>query len=153
MELFRLSSSKYGRQLDGKGASKKGARWNGIGTEIIYTSSNRSLAMAEVLVHLSAAMMPAGFMMMTIFVPDTTSILEINSKNLPPDWNRWPPLTATQDIGDQFIKNNMACLLKVPSAVTPGDFNFLINPFHKEFIAVEIIEYEKFFFDNRFFKS
>ncbi len=152
MDLFRLSPSKHGRLLSGKGASISGARWNSIGTEIIYTSANRSLAIAEVIVHLSLATMPAGYMMMTIKVPDTTSLLEIHTKDLPADWNQWPLLEETQAIGDQFIMDSNSCLLKVPSAVAPGDFNYLINPFHHEFPGIKIVEYEKFPFDKRLFK-
>ena len=48
MEAYRLSRTKFADTLSGKGAALKGARWNSIGVEIIYTAGNRSLAMAEV---------------------------------------------------------------------------------------------------------
>jgi len=51
MEVFRLSRAKYADQLSGYGAALKGARWNSRGVEMIYAAENRSLAMAEVLVH------------------------------------------------------------------------------------------------------
>jgi RES domain-containing protein len=47
MELFRLCREKYIKPLSGKGAAIKGARWNSVGVELIYTASNRSLAMAS----------------------------------------------------------------------------------------------------------
>lgn len=152
MELYRLSRDIHGKVLSGKGASITGGRWNSPGTEIIYTAANRSLAMAEVAVHFSIATLPAGYMMMTLHVPDTVSITEADIKTLPEGWNQFPPLKQTQVFGDQFITDGKTCLLKVPSAVTQGDFNFLINPLHPEFRKIKITGYEPFPFDRRLFR-
>src|SRR6187431_319818 len=152
MEVYRLSRAIHGKTLSGVGASKQGGRWNSQGTEIIYTSANRSLAMTEVVVHFAIGSLPEGFMMITILVPDTISIHEIKSETLPENWNQFPPIKATQSIGDQFIKEGKACLLKIPSAVTAGDFNYLINPAHPEFKKIKITGYDPFPFDRRLFK-
>jgi len=152
MEVFRLSRASHRKKLSGRGAAIKGARWNSIGTEIIYTASNRSLAMAEVAVHLTLATLPADFYMLTIFIPDGTSLQTISPGALPVHWNQFPHLPATQAIGDTFIRANMHCLLQVPSAVTQGDFNILINPFHAEFKKIRIVEAKKFPFDDRVFR-
>lgn len=153
MELFRLSQSKHGKTLSGKGASISGGRWNSPGVEVIYTAANRSLAMAEVAVHFTIATLPDGYMMMTILVPDNISISEVDTKELPTDWNQFPPLKATHAIGDRFIQEGKTCLLKVPSAVTQGDFNFLLNPVHAEFKKIKITGFDPFPFDNRIFKK
>jgi RES domain-containing protein len=39
-------------------------------------------------------------------------------------------------------------VLKVPSAVVPGDFNFLINPHHSEFASISIKGQEDFPFES-----
>ena len=153
MEVFRLSQLKHGKTLSGKGASISGGRWNSPGTTVIYTAANRSLAMAEVAVHFSIATLPEGYMMMTIQVPDNISISEVDSIELPIGWNQFPPLKATQSIGDRFIQEGKTCLLKVPSAVTSGDFNYLLNPMHVEFKKIKITGYDPFPFDNRMFKK
>ncbi|MGL4630392.1 MAG: RES family NAD+ phosphorylase [Leadbetterella sp.] len=152
MEAFRLSKQAYASFLSGKGAAIKGARWNSIGVEIIYTASNRSLAMAEVAVHLSLATLPNDYMMITIHIPDDVSLKKINPKDLPLDWNTFPHPSTTQAIGDKFITENRYCVLQIPSAVTQGDYNFLINPNHIDFKKIKIIETEKFPFDKRIFK-
>lgn len=149
MEVFRLSRAIHGKKLSGKGASAQGGRWNSTGTEIIYTSANRSLAMTEVVVHLNIGSLPEGFMMVTIDVPDITSIIEVDMDTLPSDWNQFPPLKETQRIGDQFINERKACMLKVPSAVTQYEFNYLLNPFHIEFSKIMISGYVPFPFDKR----
>jgi RES domain-containing protein len=152
MEVFRLSSSRWSKTLSGKGAALKGARWNSPGTEIIYTSSNRSLAMAEVAVHFTLATLPDDYIMTTIFIPDDVSFKAIQEKNLPKDWNSFPYGSTTQSFGDEFINQNKYCILKIPSAVTRGDFNILINPAHPEFKKIRIIQTEPFPYDLRIFK-
>ncbi len=118
MEAFRLSREKYAAPLLGKGAAMKGARWNSVGVEIIYTASNRSLAMAEVAVHLTLATIPSDYVMLTIYLPDDISIQKLTAKDLPTDWNVFPHQTSTQAIGDRFISDNNHCVLQIPSVVT-----------------------------------
>lgn len=152
MEVFRLSREKFSKDLSGKGAALKGARWNSPGVELIYTASNRSLSMAEVAVHFTYATLPGDYMMITIFIPDDISILKLGHTDLPPDWNAFPHPVSTQTIGDQFIAGHRYCLLQIPSVVTQGDYNILINPNHSEFSKIRIISAEKFPFDKRIFK-
>ncbi len=152
MEAFRLSREKYASTLSGKGAALKGARWNSIGVEIIYTASNRSLAMAEVAVHLTLATIPDDYVILTIYLPDNISAQKLTEADLPPDWNTFPHPAATQAVGDKCVTENKYCVLQIPSAVTKGDYNLLINPHHKEFSKVKVIETEKFPFDTRIFK-
>src|SRR5450759_947398 len=152
MEVFRLSTEKWSKNLSGKGAALKGARWNSTGTEIVYTSSNRSLAMAEVAVHFSLATLPNDYMMVTVFIPEDISIKVIHEKDMSKNWNSFPYGSATQRFGDDFIFENKYCLLKVPSAVTKGDFNILINPSHPDFKRMQIKLIERFPFDKRIFR-
>ncbi|MBS1759430.1 MAG: RES family NAD+ phosphorylase [Bacteroidetes bacterium] len=152
MEVYRLSRNKFADTLSGKGAALKGARWNSIGVEIIYTAANRSLAMAEVAVHFTFATLPADYMMATIYIPDNVSLKKFNVADLPADWNAFPHLSVTQKIGDKFIADNKYCVLQIPSAVTKGDYNLLINPKHRDFAKIKILSVEKFPFDKRLFK-
>ncbi len=152
MEVFRLVRKKYPIELSGKGAAISGARWNSKGTEMIYCAQNRALAMAEVLVHITLATLPSDFVMLTISIPDEVLIAVLNPKKLNTDWNVFPATFETPLLGDDFIKKNEACVLKVPSAVVKGDFNYLINPSHPDFSKIEIIEQTNFPFDKRIFK-
>ena len=152
MEVFRLARKKYPMELSGKGASICGARWNSKGTEIIYTAESRALAMAEVVVHLSLATLPSDFVMLTISIPDTIEISEVKMADLQSDWNVFPSSFHTAVIGDRFIQQNDFAILKAPSAVVKGDFNFLINPFHQDFKQIQITDQIDFPFDKRIFK-
>jgi RES domain-containing protein len=152
MEAYRLSREKFAATLSGKGAALKGARWNSIGVELIYTAGNRSLAMAEVAVHFTLATLPGDYMMITIFIPDDISLQKLNITDLPTDWNTFPHPSTTQAIGDQFVADNKFCILQIPSAVTKGDYNLLINPNHSDFKRIKIINTDRFPFDKRIFK-
>lgn len=152
MEVFRLQKDKFKNVLSGKGAAKKGARWNSAGTEIIYTAASRALAMAEVAVHLTAATLPDNYFMVSIYLPDNISLQKIGIAQLPANWNVFPHIATTQQIGDNFIKAARHWLLKIPSTVVQGDYNILINPSHSEFSKIKIIDAIPFKFDNRLFK-
>jgi len=151
MEVFRLTSHQFANSLSGKGAAIYGARWNSIGVEVIYAAANRSLAMAEVAVHFTLATLPKNFMMVVIHIPDEIEILKIDNSILPANWNVFPHPQSTQQIGDQFIADNKYCVMQIPSVVTKGDYNLLINPKHPLFETIKIIEVERFPFDNRVF--
>jgi RES domain-containing protein len=152
MEVYRLVRKKHKIELSGKGASLTGARWNSKGTEIIYCAQSRALAMAEVVVHLSIASLPKDFVMLTVDIPDQIVIHTFNTSVLQRDWNIFPNSFTTQIFGDEFIRQNQTCIMKVPSAVVKGDFNFLINPFHIDFNKIKIIAQEDFPVEKRIFK-
>ncbi|HVZ97057.1 MAG TPA: RES family NAD+ phosphorylase [Chitinophagaceae bacterium] len=152
MEVYRLSRKMYASALSGKGAAIKGARWNSTGAEMIYTAGNRSLAMAEVAVHFTLATLPDDYRMVTIFIPDSIPLKKLKTTDLPSDWNIFPHPVSTQAIGDKFIADNKYCVLQIPSVVTQGDYNLLINPNHPDFVKIKITAIEKFPFDKRIFK-
>jgi len=151
MKVFRLSKQKYARDLNGKGAARFGNRWNSKGTEMIYTSESRALAMAEVAVHLTLANIPSDYMI-ELEIPETIKISTLQNNKLPIDWNENHPGIHTQKIGDEFIDDGNTCVLKVPSAVVKGDFNFLINPHHKDLKKIKIISITNFPFDKQIFQ-
>jgi RES domain-containing protein len=149
MEVFRLARLKYAMPLSGKGAALKGGRWNSAGTELIYTAANRSLAMAEVAVHLTLATLPIDYVMVTINIPSKVSRFQLSEEMLPPHWKEFPSPAATQAVGDRFVKENKYCLLIIPSAITQGDFNVLINPNHAHFKQIQVKEVVGFPIDKR----
>lgn len=152
MKVFRLSRKKYANELSGKGASLSANRWNSKGAEIIYCASSRALAMAEVAVHLNLALIPNDYLMLEIYIPDSIKIQKIDNNKMPSGWDLFPHISPTQKIGDDFMSQNKYCVLSVPSAVVKGDFNYLLNPFHRDFKNIEIVNSYSFSFDQRFFK-
>lgn len=152
MRVFRLIRKKHGIELSGKGAALSGNRWNSKGTELIYCADSRALAMSEVAVHLSLSILPKDYVMVEIDIPSYVSISTLSKEDLPANRSSFPHLLDTQQIGDAFVTERKDCVLKVPSAVVPGDFNFLINPYHPDFSTIRIVGQEDFPFDSRLFK-
>lgn len=148
MKLFRIERKKYFDEvLSGKGASYSNEnRWNSLGTSLIYTSENRSLALLEILVHLDLRTeLPKDRLIVELEIPDESPFLDIFGFSI--DFkNRF----ETQKMGDYFIKENKHLLLKVPSAITPEEFNFLINPNHADAKDIKIVKAIPLIFDNRF---
>ncbi len=107
--------------------------------------------MAEVAVHFTLGTLPEDYMVITIEIPDDIKVGSIGVEDLPVGWNRFPHPPSTNKIGDSFVRENKNCVLMVPSAVTQGDFNILINPLHTDFGRIKILEIEKFPFDKRIF--
>ena len=149
MEVFKLCRERYAGNLSGMGAALRGARWNSVGVELLYTAANRSLAMAEVAVHLTLATLPPDFRMVTIEVPDDVAVLQLEISDLPTNWNVFPHVRTSQAIGDHFVREGKFCVLRIPSVVTKGDYNFLINPYHADFQRIRIVGIEAFIFDKR----
>jgi RES domain-containing protein len=151
MIVFRLIFIKFSPDLTGKGAEKSGRRWNSIGIPMIYTSESRALCTAEVAVHIPLGNIPKDFELISIYIPEDIKITETLIQDLPIGWKTFPHLEITQKIGDQFIMQNKFLVMKVPSAVVPGDYNYLINPRHPDLSKIEIIKKEPYEFDERFF--
>ncbi|NOX85800.1 MAG: RES family NAD+ phosphorylase, partial [Chlorobi bacterium] len=135
----------------GKGAEKAGGRWNSKGAAVVYTSQSRALCVAEIAVHADLGIVPTGYELVTIEIPDTVGIYEIIPDELPPDWKSIPYPGTLQEIGDTLIRENKYLVIKVPSAVVQGDFNYLLNPAHPDFLKVKVLKTEKFSFDDRMF--
>ena len=152
MRVYRLSKKKYCRDLSGKGAELAGGRWNSRGNAMLYTSDSRALCTTEIAVHMPLGIIPEDYYLTIIEISDKAKIFEIDPKQLPSDWNTFPHAHFTQEIGDRFINENEFLVLKVPSAVVQGDFNYLINPHHKDIRFIKIIDTEEFSFDKRLFR-
>lgn len=88
-------------------------------------------------------------MQMNIEIPDEIKIGEIKITDLKPDWKEFLRMSYTQSIGDIWVKESKTAVLKVPSAIVSGDSNFLINPAHKDFKKIKLLQSLPFQFDIR----
>ena len=151
MIVFRLSKSVYANDLSGRGAEKAGGRWNSKGTAIIYTSESRALCTTEIAVHTPLGILPLDYVIIAIEIPKTVAVQELKDTELPEDWKSLPHSHSTQEIGDAFIAAEKFAVIKVPSAVVQGEFNYLLNPAHRDFKKIKVKLTEPFDFDERLF--
>lgn len=127
-----------------------GGRWNQKGSSLLYTSENKSLAALEVLIHMDRNTIPDNLQILTLEIPDSEVIM------IDEDFRKWmikkaQPLMDSQRYGTAWIRSHESLGLKVPTILIPGEWNILINPEHKNFKKVRILEIENFEFDDRFF--
>ena len=149
MIVFRICNTVYSNDISGNGAKMYGGRWNNKGVPVLYTSSTRALAALEILVHISTNnVQPIDFSILSIFIPEN-SIDEIPFTALKTEIDKNGLNSNFKFIGDNWIKSNSSLLLKVPSIVIPEEYNYLVNPLHKNFNKVKIVENKLFRFDNR----
>lgn len=152
MLVFRIEREKYlNSALSGIGASlSEGFRWNSISTRIVYTAESRALAILEVSVHLDLQEdLPTDRYLVTLEIPDEVEILELDQMDLPLNWDAKPPTVETQLIGDDFVTQQTAAVLIVPSAIVPEEFNYLINPLHPDAQKIKITTSKQLLFDTR----
>jgi RES domain-containing protein len=142
--LARLAHVK----LDGEGARLAGGRWNSRGYPAVYTSSRLSLAALELLVHTDVPLVPPDLVACEIDVPDTPDIETVEFADLPRDW-RLPGHPSCRALGDRWLDAGRTVVLRVPSAVVPEEWNYIINPAHRAAKAIEIVRRRKFAFDSR----
>ena len=152
MIVYRIEREKYlDTTLQGIGAAlTEGYRWNSLNTYLVYTADSRALATIEVSVHLDFSEdLPTDRFYVEIDIPNDVEILELFIEQLPENWDSKPPILETQYIGDDFVSQNSAAVLKVPSSIVPPEFNYLINPKHPDSAKIKVISTKKLQFDNR----
>ena len=152
MIVFRLARGKFKNDLSGRGAELAGGRWNSPGVPLLYTSENRALCTAEIAVHTPLGITPTDYFLVTIELPEK-SLETIDLSLLPKGWSGFPHYPDTRVFGDRFVREEEALILKVPSAVVHGEFNYLINPQHNLFEKVKKLRVEPFKFDRRMFEK
>jgi RES domain-containing protein len=153
MRVYRIEREKYlETTLKGVGAAlTEGYRWNSLNTYLVYTAESRALSILEVSVHIDLSEdLPIDRFYVEIDIPDDIEILELKIDELPENWDSKPPIFETQYIGDDFVIQNNAAVLKVPSSIVPLEFNYLINPNHPDSEKIKVISTQKLVFDGRF---
>lgn len=151
MIVYRLAKEKYKNDLSGKGAEIAGGRWNSAGHAMLYTSESRALCTAEIAVHSPLGILPKDYYLVSIEIPDSIDIKGVTAAQLPGDWTLVPHAVSTQLIGDKFLKEGKYAVMKVPSVVVPGDYNYLVNPLHDAFAKVKVKKTEQLSFDKWLF--
>jgi RES domain-containing protein len=122
----------------GEGARLNGGRWNSPGNAVVYISSSLSLATLEVLVHLEDPEVFGNlFSWASLEIPP--ELLEtLKPETLPAGWNDDESSRISRAIGDAWLASVRSTALAVPSVVTPGEWNYLLNPAHPDFPRILI---------------
>jgi RES domain-containing protein len=148
MRVYRLCRASH-PAYDGEGARRAGGRWNSKGTRVVYMSENRSLAVLEILVHLSDVL-PDKYLLGSAELPNDISPLVVADGELPENWATLVVAEqhATREMGDEWLRRQSSAVLSVPS-VTSGERNFVLNPEHPQFGMIDFHDPVPFRFDIR----
>ena len=150
MEVFRISAEKYSSSLTSSGSAN---RWNEKSQFVIYTGSSRSLSSLELVVHRSSIKPTINYKVMVIYIPDREELYkQIAKKELPINWRSITAYPKLQKIGSKWYANKESLVLKIPSAIVPQEYNYIINTTHPDFSdTVKLVDVEDYFWDSRLF--
>ena len=153
MKVYRITNKAHAN-LEGLGGLYGPGRWHNKGFRVIYTSQNISLAAWEKFIYVTdIGDLPTDLVLMTITLPDDIEIKEVPEYVLVPEWNIPLPFRPykqeTIEYGTEFLKQNSHLVLKVPSAVINGEYNYLVNPNHTDIKKCIISKTEPFRYDKR----
>jgi RES domain-containing protein len=145
LELWRISNH---HSLTGEGGLRYSARWHTAGRPIVYLAASPAGAMVEVLVHLELEEdeLPPAYTLLKIEAFPKFGVEKIHI----PDKQDWKAnLSLSRKLGDEWLKSAQTVLARVPSALLPNTFNYLLNPLHRDAKQVRIASTTKASFDPR----
>ena len=99
--------------------------------------------------HLHSAQILNSFTLLRIDVPDD-QIQKVDIGALPDNWADEDAPPALAEYGDAWCAEKGSIALRVPGALSPVEYNFLLNPEHPDFFRIiQQAEAIPFRFDNR----
>ncbi|MBC7689411.1 MAG: RES family NAD+ phosphorylase [Aquabacterium sp.] len=146
MLAYRITLKQYSKILFAPGIS---GRWNGSGRKIIYCAESIPLAFLENMVRRQGVGFNDNFKTMILEIPDNFEVQEILPKDLPSGWRRFTDYSKCQPIGNKWYDEGLALVLKVPSAVLPEAFNYVVNATHPGFKNIKLLQVTDLIPDER----
>jgi RES domain-containing protein len=112
----------------------------------VYVSETRALATLEILAGLQTPVVIPAYVLIKVEFGENV-VTQLDVRRLPKRWSVSPPGDITQKLGDRWLDSASSVVLRVPSAVVPSEFNYMINPLHPDFGALRIGRPEKLYLD------
>lgn len=137
MLVYRIVFKAYSKALSAPGVS---GRWNGAGRKVIYTAESIPLAFLENMIRRKGVGFNGDFKTMIIEIPDASRITGIAASSLPGGWRDFHDYTFCQAIGNKWYDAGDTPVLKVPSAVLPDNFNYVLNATHPEYKKIILLK-------------
>jgi RES domain-containing protein len=134
--------------LSGKGAAGFPGRWNVKDQFVVYLGESRSLASLEVLAHAEDRALLNTVEWVTIPVEfDDALVTEMSP--LPAGWDALPSSAAAAQAGSDWYVARKSAVLRVPSVIVKGEYNYILNAMHPDASKVTTGKAEVFNFDPR----
>jgi RES domain-containing protein len=136
MLVYRIVHKLYSKNLFASGAA---GRWSSAGNKAIYTAESIPLAFLENMIRRQGIGFNKDFKIMFIEIPDTTQMANINVPQLEEGWRDFHDYSKCQPMGDVWYNEGKALTLKIPSAILPESYNYVINSEHADYKLVKLI--------------
>jgi len=94
-----------------------------------------ALAALEMIAHLDSTVPLPAYTLIEATVPEPL-ITAVDLAALPSNWRQYPSPPELRMIGDGWLDAKRAAVLKVPSALVPVEYNYVINPEHPDFALI-----------------
>ena len=124
MIVYRVVHKSVTQLLSGSGID---ARWCSGGRKVIYTSSSIALACLENVLRRGGLGFSQDFKTIFYKIPDTIKVEEVKLKDLNNNWRLQSSYYYCQLIGNKWYDKKDSFILKVPSAIIPDEYNYLIK--------------------------
>jgi RES domain-containing protein len=166
--LWRISNHS---DLSGEGGLRYSARWHTSGLPIVYLAASPAGAMIEILVHLelSEDNIPLHYQLLEVSIPDDLATQELRPQELQtealqpgephpedlqpearPHQAEWRlDVTHTRSLGDAWLRARNTAVARVPSAILPETWNYLLNPLHPRMADITIVKSTSALYDPR----
>lgn len=146
MLVYRIVHKKYSKTLFVSGME---GRWNSKGNKVLYCAESIALAFLENMIRRQGVGFKDDFKIMIIEVPTKAGITFFNIENLETGWRNSDNYSKCQKAGDEWYIACKHLLLKVPSAVLPESYNFVINTDHPGYKKIKLINVTNLVPDKR----
>ncbi len=151
MYVWRVCKQKHEvTAFSGDGGLYTSSRWMPQGFRVVYTAETLALATLELFVHTESNKIP--LIAIRALLPQTMEIEAVDVDTLPANWHQPTAYSALQKLGKNWLLSNRTPILKVPSAIVPVEFNYLLNPQHPDFKIAQSPSMQ-FRFDDRMWKN
>ncbi|WP_159469889.1 RES family NAD+ phosphorylase [Dyadobacter sp. 3J3] len=136
MLVYRIVHQLYSNSLFASGMK---GRWNSQGNKVLYAAESIPLAFLENMVRRQGIGFNDDFNIMFIEIPNNLKIEIVSANSLGKSWRDPNDYSSCQQIADDWYNHGKSPVLKVPSAVMPEAFNFVINTRHKDYQKIRLV--------------
>jgi RES domain-containing protein len=133
VKAWRIALRKFGMNRRSAFGGMSGffadGRWHSAGRHLDYAAESLSLAILERVVHYKRFDALEPHVLYALDVPE--SAIETITKP-PQGWELEDPSSTAQAVGNAWCDEGKSPALRVPSAITPGENNLMVNSHHPQ---------------------
>ena len=136
MLVYRITHKSFSEKLFAAGIE---GRWNRAGNKVIYCAESIALAFLENMVRRQGVGFNDDFKIMMVDVPDALKMSTVETTDLQEGWQDFTDYSKCQPLGDQWYDSGETAVLKVPSAILPQSYNYVLNTEHPDYRKIRLL--------------